>query len=231
MKRLVWPLLAISLAAVIFCVMQRYPHYLEDEHFQHTDAFTSKLKHVRHTTRALDASVQQHSFLLIGGTGFVGTYLAEDLLARGAKSVSVLSRKRPNVGKILDGVEYIQGSITDAETMLKATKGVSIVFHLVAYYGNPILGHVGGHDSAERKRSQAINVGGMKNTVAACKSNGVKLLIYTSSTDVTFTTEGGYNVSEADKQYSTTIGVRDRVGVGIRVRIGVGVGLVLHVHD
>ena len=104
MKRLVWPLLAISLAAVIFCALQRYPHCLEGEHFQHTDAFASKLKRVRHTTRALDASVQQHSFLLIGGTGFVGTYLAEDLLARGAKSVSVLSRKKPNAEKKLDAL-------------------------------------------------------------------------------------------------------------------------------
>ena len=46
----------------------------------------------RETAPVVDASIRKRAFLIIGGTGFTGTVIADDLMARGAKHVRVMSR-------------------------------------------------------------------------------------------------------------------------------------------
>ena len=55
---------------------------------------------------------RRHRFLVIGGTGFTGTALVEDLVARGARHVRSMSRSAPEEGKAVEGVEYVRGSFT-----------------------------------------------------------------------------------------------------------------------
>merc|ERR1711871_625578 len=196
-KKMAWALSFAIIAYAILHVQIYYPTCLFEINQTHSAAFAKRLKDFRTETKHLDGSIQKHSYLLVGGTGFTGTYLAEDLIARGAKKVSILSRKIPAPGKRLSGVHYIAGSITNETSMVTATEGISVVFHLVAYYGNPTFGYV---DKKERQRAEHINIGGMKNTLSACQKNNVKLLIYTSSMDVTFDGSGGFNVTE-DRPY------------------------------
>lgn len=65
---------------------------------------------------------------LTGGTGFIGSHLAEALLARGYR-VRALVRSDP---KWLSGVgvEVVKGDLSDVETLWKALDGVDYVYHV-----------------------------------------------------------------------------------------------------
>ncbi len=66
---------------------------------------------------------------ITGGTGFVGSHLAESLLARGYKEVRCLVRTRL---KWLKGVDIVpvRGTLNDRALVLDAVRGVDYVFHL-----------------------------------------------------------------------------------------------------
>jgi dTDP-L-rhamnose 4-epimerase len=80
--------------------------------------------------------------LITGGAGFVGSHLADALLAEGC-SVRVLdslepqvhgtARKRPE-GLSRD-VEFVRGDVRDRDTVRRALPGVDAVFHLAASVG------------------------------------------------------------------------------------------------
>src|SRR5690554_6602058 len=67
--------------------------------------------------------------LIIGGTGFLGRHLIDQLLASGQRDLRVLTR-RHNAELDALGVEQIEGSLGDAEVLNEAVEGVSRVYHL-----------------------------------------------------------------------------------------------------
>jgi nucleoside-diphosphate-sugar epimerase len=73
--------------------------------------------------------------LVTGGTGFIGSHLAEEGRRRGAE-VTVLGltdrpEERANAHRLAgQGVEVISGSITDAELCSRAARGATHFFHL-----------------------------------------------------------------------------------------------------
>jgi nucleoside-diphosphate-sugar epimerase len=73
--------------------------------------------------------------LVTGGAGFIGSSIAEALLAQGER-VRVLddfsSGRRQNIETLPGKVELIEGSIVDAATVEKAMEGVEVVFHEAA---------------------------------------------------------------------------------------------------
>jgi UDP-glucose 4-epimerase len=72
------------------------------------------------------------SVLITGGAGFIGSHLAERLIALGAK-VRLLddftTGRRQNLSAFAHQVELLQGSLTDMAAVRKAVAGVDIVFH------------------------------------------------------------------------------------------------------
>src|SRR5438445_9929547 len=68
--------------------------------------------------------------LRTGGNGFIGSHLAEKLLARG-DSVSLLDLKFNTNTRFLD-CDKIRGDIRDYEIVRKAVDGKDAVFHLAA---------------------------------------------------------------------------------------------------
>lgn len=74
-------------------------------------------------------------YLVTGGAGFIGSSIAEALLARGDR-VRVLddfsSGRRANVETLPGKVEVIEGSVVDPETVARAVEGVEVVFHQAA---------------------------------------------------------------------------------------------------
>src|SRR6266571_2255656 len=68
--------------------------------------------------------------LITGGNGFIGSHLAEKLLARG-DSVALLDLKFNANTRFLD-CEKIRGDIRDYETVRKAADEKNAVFHLAA---------------------------------------------------------------------------------------------------
>ncbi len=73
--------------------------------------------------------------LVTGGAGFIGSSIAEALLAKGER-VRVLddfsSGRRENLERLPGKVELIEGSIVDRDTVVRAMRDVEVVFHEAA---------------------------------------------------------------------------------------------------
>src|SRR5689334_7634263 len=80
--------------------------------------------------------------LITGGAGFIGSHLADELIAEGY-GVRVFDNLSPQVhgpqGFVPDyldeDVEFITGDVRDPEALGRAVKGVDAVFHLAAMVG------------------------------------------------------------------------------------------------
>jgi nucleoside-diphosphate-sugar epimerase len=75
------------------------------------------------------------SILITGGAGFIGSSIAERLLAQGER-VRILddfsTGRRSNVESLQGDVELVEGSITDPATVKRALEGIRVVFHQAA---------------------------------------------------------------------------------------------------
>lgn len=73
--------------------------------------------------------------LITGGAGFIGSHLAEGLLARGFQ-VRILddfsTGKRANIDPFSNKLEVITGSVTDPVQVARAVENCELVFHLAA---------------------------------------------------------------------------------------------------
>lgn len=73
--------------------------------------------------------------LITGGAGFIGSSIAETLLTSG-ETVRILddfsSGRRENLEGLPGRYELIEGTIADPETVLRAVRGVDVVFHQAA---------------------------------------------------------------------------------------------------
>jgi len=110
--------------------------------------------------------------LVTGGTGFLGANLVHHLVARG-DPVRVLKRRR-TPPDILQGlpVEFVEGDLTDRESLERACAGVEGVYHVAALvsYWRP-----------RRAWQHRVNVEGTRNVVDAAARAGVRRLVHTSS--------------------------------------------------
>jgi nucleoside-diphosphate-sugar epimerase len=74
-------------------------------------------------------------YLVTGGAGFIGSSIAEALLAKG-ESVRILddfsSGRRENLEGLPGRFELVEGTIVDPDTVTRAMRGVEIVFHEAA---------------------------------------------------------------------------------------------------
>ena len=74
-------------------------------------------------------------YLVTGGAGFIGSSIAEELLAKGEK-VRILddfsTGRRSNIETLKGDFEVIEGSICDAAVVTRAVAGVEVIFHQAA---------------------------------------------------------------------------------------------------
>lgn len=110
--------------------------------------------------------------LITGGTGFIGSNLAERLLNLGC-NVKILRRTDSDLRAIRGiDVEHAIGDVRDASTLSNAMRGCDTVFHtaaLVTFARN------------KRALQHEVNITGTRNVVQACLTTGVERLIHTSS--------------------------------------------------
>lgn len=69
--------------------------------------------------------------LLIGGCGFIGSHVADALLARGL-GVRVFDRRPEAFRESLAGVEYVMGDMADTSQIYEAMSGIQAVIHLAS---------------------------------------------------------------------------------------------------
>ncbi len=115
--------------------------------------------------------------LVTGGTGMLGSYVVERLVADGW-AVRALVRRASRTGASSDwldavGVERVEGALEDAPSLVGAAAGCDAVFHAAAVIGS-------GGSWAEFHRG---NVEGTAHIVAAAEAAGARL-VHVSSTAV-----------------------------------------------
>ncbi len=112
--------------------------------------------------------------LVTGGGGFIGSAIAMRLLGQGV-GVTVLGRNHyPRLERA--GARCIRGDIRDPAVVRRACAGRDVVFHVAAKAG--IWG--------PWREYASINVQGTVNVIRACRENGVRILVHTSTPSVVF---------------------------------------------
>lgn len=129
-----------------------------------------------------DTDLNNKSFLVTGGAGFIGSHIAEYLLKNGA-NVRVLDNMVNGFQSNLDTLqpyatfEFLQGDIRDFDTCQKACNGIDYVTHQAALGSVP-------RSVKEPQLTNDVNVGGFVNILKASVDNNVKTFVYASSSSV-----------------------------------------------
>jgi nucleoside-diphosphate-sugar epimerase len=125
---------------------------------------------------------------ITGGTGFIGTLLAESLLADGHEVLLLdikPSEKHPQHSRQVD--------ICDAYALSEAMQGVDVIYHLAAEHRDDVF---------PRSRYYEVNEEGTDNVISAADNNGIKKIIFTSTVDVYGLNEGESRESDAPQPFN-----------------------------
>ena len=121
--------------------------------------------------------IDRTTVLVTGGAGFIGSNLAHRLLEDGHR-VRVLddlsTGRRVNLEGIADRIEFIEGSVEDAQVCARACHGARIVFHQAALPSVP-------RSLADPVRSHDVNATGTLNVLEAARRAGVRRFVYAGS--------------------------------------------------
>ena len=119
-------------------------------------------------------------YLVTGGAGFIGSHLVEELV-RAGEEVRVLDNfltgRRENLAGIGGRFELIEGDVRDEDACRRAVRGADFVLHQAALPSVP-------RSLRDPALSNAINVGGTLNMLAASREGGVKRFVFASSSSV-----------------------------------------------
>lgn len=122
--------------------------------------------------------------LITGVSGFIGSYLAKELVKKGLP-FRVLVRSISSQEKMEElGYETVFGDVTEELSLEKAFEDVDIVFHLVGVVNPP-----------KEHTLDEINRIGTRNVVRASEKFGAKRLIYVSSVAAGSDSKNNYELS------------------------------------
>ncbi len=117
--------------------------------------------------------------LVTGGAGFIGSHMVERLL-RDGRDVRVLDNfatgHRANL-EVGGDVDLIEGDIQSYERVHNAVRGCEVVFHLAALPSVP-------RSIQDPLTSTASNVTGTLNVLLAARDEGVRRVVFSSSSSV-----------------------------------------------
>ena len=112
--------------------------------------------------------------LVTGGSGFLGSHLADALLKRGEK-VRALIRPTSNLAHLQNiDVELVYGDLDDIQSLQKAATGIHRIYHCAALAA----------DWGSWKNFRTANVSGVGNILKAAVGAAVDKFIHISTADV-----------------------------------------------
>jgi len=117
--------------------------------------------------------------VVTGGAGFIGSHIADELVARGYHVIildDLSSGKLENINGLLNNgqAELIRGSVTDLPLLRKLFQGAEYVFHQAALTQIP-------SSIEDPLPTNEVNIGGTLKVLVAAEENKVKKVIYASS--------------------------------------------------
>lgn len=127
-------------------------------------------------------NLENSRILVIGGAGFVGSHIVDQLTREPVREIVVLDNfvrgTRANLRQAMQDqrVRVVEGSITDLALLREVMSGIDYVFHLAALWL---------YECVHQPRSALeVNVVGTFNVVEAARQAGVKKVVYSSSASV-----------------------------------------------
>lgn len=145
--------------------------------------------------------MQPSKFLILGGTGFVGTALTHRL-ARAGHSIVLPSRspsRHPDLA-VLPRVRLVAADIHDSATLTRLAAGVDVVVNLVGILNEK--GHNGqGFVHAHTRLTQKV--------LDACHANGIRRLLHMSSLRAHTDAPSHYLRSKGAAEQLIVAGARD----------------------
>jgi nucleoside-diphosphate-sugar epimerase len=120
-------------------------------------------------------------YFVTGATGFVGGYVARQLIKDGHQVIAIV--RHPDKAAKLEGLGVLvhQGDVSEKESMRRPMTGVDGVFHIAGWY------KIGARDKSDGER---INVLGTRNVLELMRDLRVPKDVYTSTLAVFSDTHG-----------------------------------------
>jgi UDP-glucose 4-epimerase len=123
--------------------------------------------------------------LVTGGAGFIGSHLADALLAAGW-AVRILddfsSGREENLRHLQDRIEVVRGDFAEPDVVARSVRDVEVVFHQGAVPSVP-------RSVAEPVRTNRANVVGTLGVLEAARQAGVRRVVYAASSSAYGDTE------------------------------------------
>jgi UDP-N-acetylglucosamine 4-epimerase len=126
-------------------------------------------------------NLNDKSFLVTGGAGFIGSNIVEYLLKNNAGFVRVLDNlstgHKSNIEQYIgkENFEFLEGDIRNYETCMSSVKNIDYVFHEAALGSVP-------RSIADPITTNNVNIDGFLNMLVAIKENkNVKRIVYAAS--------------------------------------------------
>jgi UDP-glucose 4-epimerase len=120
-------------------------------------------------------NLQQSEVVVLGGAGFIGSHIVDELLRTDVGQVVVFDNftrgRRENLQDALhdNRVRVVEGDITHTDVLNAALEGADVVFHLAALW---LL-----HCQEFPRAAFEVNIAGTFNVLEACRNQRVQRLV------------------------------------------------------
>jgi len=137
--------------------------------------------------------ISNNRFVIVGGASLLGSHIGRQLLDGGAKEVVLLDNLALGSASAVEDLitdercTFVRGDMTRLNELLDPFKGAAGVFSVAGFLGGPML--------ANPWMGLDVNVRGVQNVLEAARVQGVKKVIYSSSSGV-YGKTGGEPTSE-----------------------------------
>lgn len=123
--------------------------------------------------------MSKQRIVVTGGAGFIGSHLVEKLVQRGDDVVVIDTLLRGNKipKEIFKNVEFHKVDVSDQASVVSITKGADLIFHFAAILGVDIVA-----DNPIETMETEVN--GIQSVAKAAIENGIKKIVYASTSGV-----------------------------------------------